>query len=428
MNLEIKATTTDKKGRTRIQCEIVIDPSYAPGAARAAEAGLQAQFNTLSAISMGHFLKTFDTCGETIHRDGVEYYSKGLSPETYQAAGGPVVVERYVYQSAKGGRTIVPLEERARIIANTTPHFADIASGMYARISGREAKKQIQATLQRDISLETLQRIADTVGKVALAQERGHPYAIRSSPDDVAAIVVQADATTANMVGEGFKHVALGGIFLLDAEGARLEEIFIANAPEEGKTTFWARLERELDRVKEHFPDVPCFGLSDGAEEIQNWLEKHCDGVGLDFYHVTEYVGAVKGALGPDAKSQSRTLARELHELKHTEGAAEALLEKLRGKLRRNAKPELAEKLADAIRYIERNRDRMEYAYIREQNLPIGSGWIEAGCKCVVKLRSGLSGARWKRRGLQHTLALRSLCWSGDRWEQLWKRCMNFGY
>jgi hypothetical protein len=70
----------------------------------------------------------------------------------------------------------------------------------------------------------------------------------------------------------------------------------------------------------------------------------------------------------------------------------------------------------------------MEYAVIRGEKLPIGSGWIEAECKCVVKLRSGLSGARWKRKGLQHTLALRSLCWSGDRWEHLWQRCMNFGY
>jgi hypothetical protein len=416
------------QGNIRIPCEIVIAPSYAPGSARRAEADLQAQFNKLSALSMGHLLKTFDTNGEPIHRDGIEYYSKGCFPETYQTAGGPTTVHRCVYQSAKGGRTIVPLEERARIISNATPHFADIVAGMYARLSGRETISQLHATLRRDISLETAQRIADAVGKVALAQERGHPYIIRSTPEEVEAVVVQADSTTANIVGEGFKHVALGGIFILDAEGNRLEEIFLANAPEEGKETFWSRFDREFARVKARFPDVHYYGLCDGAEEIQNWLEERCDAVGLDFYHVTEYVGAVKESLGGDAKSQTKGLERELHELKHTEGAAEKLVEKLRGKLRRNARPELAEKLESAIRYIERNKERMEYPLIRAEKLPIGSGWIEAGCKCVVKLRAGLSGARWKRRGLQRTLALRSLCWSGDRWEQLWTRCMNFGY
>jgi hypothetical protein len=428
MNLEMQHTYTDKDGNTRIRCEVVIKRSYAPGAAREAEAGLQAQFNALSATSMGHLLKTFDTNGETIFRDGVEYYSKGLSPETHQAAGGPVTVERHVYQSAKGGRTCVPLEERARILSNSTPHFADIVSGMYARLSGRETIKQLHATLRRKISLETTQRIADAFGKVALAQEGGHPYAIRSTPEEVAAVVVEADATTANMVDEGYKRVALGGIFLLDSKGERIEQVYLANAPEDGKVTFRGRMERELARVKERFPEAHYYGLCDGAEEIQNWLEERCDAVGLDFYHVSEYVCAVKGSLGPDDKSQEKALTRELHELKHTEGSADTLLAKLKGKQRRNAKPEMAGKLADAIRYIERNVDRMEYAVIRGEKLPIGSGWIEAGCKCVVKLRSGLSGARWKRKGLQRVLALRSLCWSGDRWEQLWERCMSFGY
>jgi hypothetical protein len=197
----------------------------------------------------------------------------------------------------------VPVEDRARIICQASPHFADVVAGLYARLSGRGTVAQLQATLQRKVCLQTVQRIADACGKVALAQERGHPYAIQAAPQEVAAVVVMADATTALIVDEGYKHVALGGFFFLDAQGNRLEKdsIFLANAPEEGKVTFWRRMEQEFERIKARFPDALYVGLCDGAEEMQNWLEARCEVVGLDFYHATEYISAVKPVLGgPD--------------------------------------------------------------------------------------------------------------------------------
>jgi hypothetical protein len=70
----------------------------------------------------------------------------------------------------------------------------------------------------------------------------------------------------------------------------------------------------------------------------------------------------------------------------------------------------------------------MEYALVREEGLPIGSGIIEAACKCVVKERVCGSGMRWKRLALQGVLTLRSLDRSSDRWDQFWTRCATFGY
>jgi len=46
--------------------------------------------------------------------------------------GGEFDVERYTYQSPKGGRQISPLEKDARIILTATPGFAKLVSSKYA--------------------------------------------------------------------------------------------------------------------------------------------------------------------------------------------------------------------------------------------------------------------------------------------------------
>lgn len=78
--------------------------------------------------------------------------------------------------------------------------------------------------------------------------------------------------------------------------------------------------------------------------------------------------------------------------------------------------------------YLERNLERMEYAFVREEGLPIGSGIIEAACKCAVKVRVCGSGLRWERPALPGVLTLRSLDSGSDRRDQFGKRCATFGY
>lgn len=429
MRIEQQATRMDQDGNTRITIEIVIAPNYQSGQAGQIEAQLQAEFNHVACQAMGHVLNTYDTCGEPITRGGIDYTTKGQSPATYQSCGGSITLQRHVYQSSCGGRTYCPLEEHGRIIANATPHFAKVASNLYATQSGRAVQRHLRDTLQRVLSLDCLQTIADACGKAALAQEKARPYTYQSEPSKVEAIVALADATCTAIVGEGWKHVAAGAFVLLDGEGERLETIYLANAPEDNKTTFWQRMDQEAHRLRRHFPEVPWFGLCDGAKDIQAWLESHCDVLTLDFYHLSEYVAKAKSAFGKDSGTQDKWYAQALHDLKHQEGSAAKLLGQLQVKARSNMQPAaLREELLGIIGYMERNLDRMEYALLSDENLPIGSGVIEAACKTVVKQRSNLSGARWKHKGLQRVLALRSLWVSSNRMDQFWQRCALYGY
>ena len=61
----------------------------------------------------------------------------------------------------------------------------------------------------------------------------------------------------------------------------------------------------------------------------------------------------------------------------------------------------------------------MRSAPLRAQNLPIGSGVVEAACKTLVSQRLKRSGMRWRMAGGQAMLPFRSLCHS-ERFEQAW--------
>ena len=430
MQVIMGTTRTAADGTTRISFEVVIGPSCAPGECHKAEAGLQKALQSVTAAAMTELLTRFDSAGEPLRRDGREYTSKGKSPQTYHCSGGDITVERHVYQSSAGGATWCPLEERARILENTTPHFAAIVSGGYAQRSGRGVVTDLRRTLQRELSLEYVQKPAHSAGKAAHAQERARMYTLACDPAHVHSVLVCADATCAAIAGEDYKQATAGCFCLLDEEAGRLETIYLAHSPEDAKLSFWERMEREATRLRSvPGQEVPWYGLSDGAPGIQEKLEAMCDVVTLDFYHLAAYVQEVKAAYGVSSAQQDGWVARVLHDLKHSGGAAARLLRSLTRTARRaDQSTGSAAALARAAGYVERNLERMEYALVADEGLPIGSGIIEAACKNVIKQRCAISGARWKRGSLLSVLSLRSLYLSSNRWEQFWDRCATFGY
>jgi len=60
----------------------------------------------------------------------------------------------------------------------------------------------------------------------------------------------------------------------------------------------------------------------------------------------------------------------------------------------------------------------MDYPGFLAENLPIGSGVTEAACKTLVKQRLLASGMRWKNKGANIILSLRSLANTAGRWNQ----------
>ena len=162
-----------------------------------------------------------------------------------------------------------------------------------------------------------------------------------------------------------------------------------------------------LEQLVQRYPEAKRIGLCDGAVEMQRRVreiagEHDLEAELVDVWHAASYVSQAFAAVGR-SESYGREMVRRLVENKS--GVSENLM-----RLRTEGMPEgsgPAEWTA-AIRYLENNQERMGYAQARARGLPIGSGSVEATCKCVVAVRFKRSGARWKPEGAETLLHVRA--------------------
>jgi hypothetical protein len=210
--------------------------------------------NECGLVLMEHALRSFETEGEEIRTGGRVYTCKGRFTETYQTTYGARLIARNVYQHSGGGKTWVPMEDRARIVGLATPHFAELISGTLADNNGRETQRFFAEHHQREISLNFIQQPAAECGRLALAKEKKWSNELTTPPGEVGWIVLGIDGTCAPLCEGGWKQVMAGTITLCDRAGEPLETICIADAPEEGKATFYERMRREVAAVKKRYP------------------------------------------------------------------------------------------------------------------------------------------------------------------------------
>lgn len=427
-----QTTTHTAGGTTRITVTIEVPAREKIGAPLDLERGLQRALNGVGQAVMAEALGRYDTEGEPIVLGPFAMTSKGRSPEVYKTLFGIVELSRHTYQTSDGGRTFCPLEQSARICENATIGLCAMLAAKHVSLSGRALQRELELSHQLDLSLSYLQDVTTEFGRRALGKENHWTYAPASAPGKAVAVVIYLDGTCGAICDEGYKQIMVGAIDVLDEAGERLETIYLAQAPEEGKITFLTRMERELERLRPRYGNLLWMGLCDGAPDLQTWLEAHCDYCTLDFYHVTEYVSETAPAFAPTPEQEKAWLKETLHDLKHKIGGAKKLHKKLTAKLEelRAHEPESEHQsaLVDAVRYIGNNVERMDYAGNQTLGVPIGSGVIEAACKHVVKQRVGCSGMRWKRKALQAVLTLRSLYQSTGRWEQFWNKVQALGW
>ena len=161
--------------------------------------------------------------------------------------------------------------------------------------------------------------------------------------------------------------------------------------------------------------------LGDGAHWIWGIAEEHFHGAIqiVDLYHAREHLSELGKVLyGSGSASSKAWSAARSEEL--DAGAVEQVVAAMKRLRPRQA--ESQEEVRKAIGYFERNADRMRYAQFCSQDLFVGSGVMEAGCRTIVGQRLKQSGMRWTVRGANSIIALRCAQLSG-RWEEFWEAC-----
>ncbi len=286
--------------------------------------------NEVGCLATTEALQKFDTDGSPIKLGDTKMTARVKDNKTYQTPYGSVQIQRYVYQTSKGGKIYCPLEEKARIIRSATPKFAQQISHKYSNMNAPAVCRDLEENHHRKIAHSYLQAVSDWVGSIAQTKDEVWEYETPLLPDNaITTVVVSLDGAYVLMRDDGYREAMVGNISLYDVTGKRQHTIYIGEAPEYGKETFLQRLEKEINTIKKHYPDALYLGIADGAKNNWTFLEKHTSCQLLDFYHVTEYLTNVSYAAYPgktDKPKREIWLHERCTQLKHEHNSIEEII------------------------------------------------------------------------------------------------------
>ena len=365
--------------------------------------------------------------------------------ETYVSAAGPVRVMRTLYRGGHAEeRTLCPLELRAGIVEGRwTPLAARQVAFVVTHLTPQEGEDLFRELGNMRPSKSSLDRLPKQLGACWEAERARFEAMLRAQetvPLEAVTVAVSLDGVMVPMKDggraqkrdeskaqgkhtcgpAGYSEVGCGTLSFHDAEGNRLSTLRMARMPESHKASLKRMLTQEIETVLRQRPDLTLVKLADGAPDNWTYLSAVLPpGVELvDFYHACEHLKeAFDTAYGENSSKSKAQFEKYRYILRDGQGGVEKIIRALAHL--RDSHPR-KKKLTTELAYFRRHRHRMHYAEAQAQNLPIGSGVVEAACKTLATQRMKRSGMRWRHRGGQAILTFRALHQS-ERFERAWK-------
>jgi hypothetical protein len=368
---------------------------------------------------------TNDELSKAIVHGGRKHYRKYLAVGRYLTLLGEIQVRRGIYQSNQENRSICPLELKLRFI-NDYVSFAATEYICYslASMTLAEFVKHCQKWALMKPSEGTVRRVLDYMGEYLEASD--FLSVIRSEEtvrEGAVTLAMSMDSTSIQIRKEGWRQATAATVSTYDAQGNRLDTVYIGRMPEGEKTKAKRMLEEEVQTrmAKQSFTYIVC--IADGARDLWRYFRrKYPEAIHVvDFFHVCEHLSKLSELLFRDPSEAKAWYKKCRMILKEDPKGAAKLIRAARYRRSMTRKnPDI-----DAeIRYLQYNRTRMNYFEFRQKGLPIGSGVVEAACKNLIGARMKKSGMRWTIDGGQTVLTLRSLILS-NRWETFWQHFLR---
>jgi hypothetical protein len=378
--------------------------------------------------------------------EGVAHRRVVRCEETYFGAAGPVRIMRSLYSTRQDGeRAVCPMELRGGVVEGRwTPLAARQAAWVVAHLTPQEGQDLFAMLGGMKPSKSSLDRLPKQLSERWEADRERFEEALRREelvPKEAASVAASLDGVMVPMKDgkreekrarartkgklergpAGYQEVGCATLSLYDADGERLKTIRMARMPEPKKATVKTILAAELTAVLAQRPDLAVVKLADGAKD--NWeylseLDPPSPQV-LDFFHAAEHLKvALAAAYGETSALTHAQFEKQRLILRDDDNGIEKVIRSLAHL--RDEYPG-RKKIAKELRYFRNNRHRMRYARMKADNLPIGSGVMEAACKTLATQRLKRSGMRWRHDGGQAILTLRALAQS-DRFDCAWQR------
>jgi hypothetical protein len=163
-------------------------------------------------------------------------------------------------------------------------------------------------------------------------------------------------------------------------------------------------------------PHTRVHGVGDGAEWITTQFEEQFGRQGrylLDFWHVSEYLGAAAAVIAP-RRAEAWRRRQQGRLLQNRVGAVlRALAPHLEPETQTDAP------VRAAHRYLSGRRDQLDYVGAQAAGLPIGSGEIESGHRHVIQQRLKRAGSWWCEPNAEAMLGLR-VARANEQWHRYW--------
>ena len=231
----------------------------------------------------------------------------------------------------------------------------------------------------------------------------------------------EGPAANDGVLGRSWHEGGVGTLAFFDADGERLDTIYLARMPEPHKATLCSELEAELASVLRERPSMNVVFASDGAdpqwaalERIESRLPPDCSGHRMklvDAFHVAEYVGKAADAIWGTGSGDAHVHAATWREtIKEKRDGPSEVLRSMRARVGNVRTASGRKDLRAAIEYIARqNRlGRMQYVEAQRRGYPIGTGVTEAAAKTIVGTRMKRAGARFSQHGGQTVMLFRA--------------------
>ena len=162
--------------------------------------------------------------------------------------------------------------------------------------------------------------------------------------------------------------------------------------------------------------------LSDGAPWITNTWEKYFPFAIriLDLYHLKEKVGKFSFQIFKGKKHEGARLewVRKTNKLLE-DGKWSEVLNQNEVRAYKDKQVNSAAGEVNLYKYIDDNKEFIDYPSYKKEGLFVGSGAIDSGNKNVMQKRLKLSGMRWKIVRAQAIMALRCKLMSTGLWKQI---------
>ena len=376
------------------------------------------------------------SCGEAMRCEGPR-------PKRLVSLLGSIRLRRLYYHCRHCWRGTLPLDRRLDIEGTQySPGVRRLLAVLGGETSFGRGRALLAELAGIEVSVKAVERQAQAIGSdlAARAESARLQAALRGFPPQTGApiptfyiemdgtgIPVTAAAAAGREGQDGAaartREVKLGCVFTqteLDAEGrpARDQNSTTYTGAIEDAEAFGRRIYNEAWGRGLHRAERVVV-LGDGAAWIWNLSHIYFPNAIeiVDIYHAREHLWELGRQLFPQDRQQRRRWVRR-RKKQLDEGRIEHLVRFLRS-LRPDT-PALVEKLRTEAAYFEGHAERMRYAEFRRQDLFIGSGVIEAGCRSVIAGRLKRSGMFWTVDGANAIIALRCAQISNrfaDYWE-----------